>query len=40
MNSKRSSGMVVLAGSLDDARRLIQKDRTKSLSTAENGRSG
>ena len=40
LNGKRTSGMVVLAGSLEDARRQIQNDRTKSLPTAQNGRSG
>ena len=36
----RTSGMVVLAGSLEDARRLIRKDRARSRTTSEDGRSG
>lgn len=40
LNSKRTSGMVVLAGSLEDARKLISQDRTKNLPNAQHGRSG
>ena len=40
LNRNRTSGMVVLAGSLEEARSLIQKDRAKRLPTEQNGRSG
>lgn len=39
LNRNRTSGMVVLAGSLEDARKVIQKDRIQTLPTAKNGRS-